>query len=175
MINGTAAGQVRIDLQTYVLKRIMRTVLMHANGHMQRMTGGRYQLRLREQSDELRAHGLGLDVEDRHAGGARRKVTTLSGGEGFQASLALALGLSETAQRTSGAVELGALFIDEGFGSLDAQALDEVVKILRELPSVEGRLVGVITHVEDLKRRIDAQVLVTRDGVGSRLAVSGTS
>jgi DNA repair protein SbcC/Rad50 len=175
LVNGTATGQLRLDLRTFVLKRIMRSVLAHANVHLARMTGGRYQLRLREAGEELRAHGLGLDVEDRHAGGARRRVATLSGGEGFQASLALALGLSETAQRTSGAVELGALFIDEGFGSLDAHALDEVVKILRELPSVEGRMVGVITHVEDLKRRIDAQVLVTRDDVGSRLAVSGTS
>jgi DNA repair protein SbcC/Rad50 len=95
LVNGTAAGQLRLDLRTYVLKRIMRNVLVSANVHLARMTGGRYQLRLRE-SAELRAHGLGLDVEDRHAGGARRRVATLSGGEGFQASLAGANGQIRT-------------------------------------------------------------------------------
>jgi exonuclease SbcC len=145
--------------------------LGHANAHLARMTGGRYQLRLRDRSDELRARGLELDVEDRHAGGARRRVATLSGGESFQASLALALGLSEAAERTSGAVELGALFIDEGFGSLDAHALDGVVRILRELPLTQRRMVGVITHVDELKRRIEAQLLVTRDALGSRVEV----
>lgn len=171
LVNGTARGQTRLDLETYVLRRIFVGVLGHANAHLARMTGGRYQLRLRDRSDELRARGLELDVEDRHAGGARRRVATLSGGESFQASLALALGLSEAAERTSGAVELGALFIDEGFGSLDAHALDGVVRILRDLPLTQRRMVGVITHVDELKRRIEAQLLVTRDAVGSRVDV----
>jgi DNA repair protein SbcC/Rad50 len=171
LANGNAKGQTRLDLETYVLRRIFVGVLGHANVHLARMTGGRYQLRLRDRSDELRARGLELDVEDRHAGGARRRVATLSGGESFQASLALALGLSEAAERTSGAVELGALFIDEGFGSLDAHALDGVVRILRELPLTQRRMVGVITHVDELKRRIEAQLLVTRDPLGSRVEV----
>jgi DNA repair protein SbcC/Rad50 len=173
LANGTAKGHTKLDLETYVLRRILGDVLQHANVHLARMTGGRYQLRLRDRSDDLRARGLELDVEDRHAGGARRRVATLSGGEGFQASLALALGLSEAAERTSGAVELGALFIDEGFGSLDGHALDGVVRILRELPATQRRMVGVITHVEELKRRIEAQLLVTRDGVGSRVELVG--
>ncbi len=171
LANGNAKGQTRLDLETYVLRRIFVGVLGHANAHLARMTGGRYQLRLRDRSDELRARGLELDVEDRHAGGARRRVATLSGGESFQASLALALGLSEAAERTSGAVELGALFIDEGFGSLDAHALDGVVRILRDLPLTQRRMVGVITHVDELKRRIEAQLLVTRDALGSRVEV----
>jgi len=171
LVNGNARGQTRLDLETYVLRRIFVGVLGHANAHLARMTGGRYQLRLRDRSDELRARGLELDVEDRHAGGARRRVATLSGGESFQASLALALGLSEAAERTSGAVELGALFIDEGFGSLDAHALDGVVRILRDLPLAQRRMVGVITHVDELKRRIEAQLLVTRDALGSRVDV----
>jgi exonuclease SbcC len=169
LVNGNAKGRTRLDLETYVLRRIFVGVLGHANAHLARMTGGRYQLRLRDRSDELRARGLELDVEDRHAGGARRRVATLSGGESFQASLALALGLSEAAERTSGAVELGALFIDEGFGSLDAHALDGVVRILRDLPLTQRRMVGVITHVDELKRRIEAQLLVTRDALGSRV------
>lgn len=171
LANGNAKGRTRLDLETYVLRRIFVGVLGHANAHLARMTGGRYQLRLRDRSDELRARGLELDVEDRHAGGARRRVATLSGGESFQASLALALGLSEAAERTSGAMELGALFIDEGFGSLDAHALDGVVRILRELPLTQRRMVGVITHVDELKRRIEAQLLVTRDALGSRVEV----
>ncbi len=171
LTNGNARGRTRLDLETYVLRRIFVGVLGHANAHLARMTGGRYQLRLRDRSDELRARGLELDVEDRHAGGARRRVATLSGGESFQASLALALGLSEAAERTSGAVELGALFIDEGFGSLDAHALDGVVRILRDLPLTQRRMVGVITHVDELKRRIEAQLLVTRDALGSRVEV----
>jgi DNA repair protein SbcC/Rad50 len=171
LVNGNARGQTRLDLETYVLRRIFAGVLGHANAHLARMTGGRYQLRLRDRSDELRSRGMELDVEDRHAGGARRRVATLSGGESFQASLALALGLSEAAERTSGAVELGALFIDEGFGSLDAHALDGVVRILRDLPLTQRRMVGVITHVDELKRRIEAQLLVTRDALGSRVDV----
>ena len=171
LANGNAKGRTRLDLETYVLRRIFVGVLGHANAHLARMTGGRYQLRLRDRADELRARGLELDVDDRQAGGARRRVATLSGGESFQASLALALGLSEAAERTSGAVELGALFIDEGFGSLDAHALDGVVRILRELPLTQRRMVGVITHVDELKRRIEAQVLVTRDALGSRVEV----
>jgi DNA repair protein SbcC/Rad50 len=171
LANGHAKGRTRLDLETYVLRRIFVGVLGHANAHLARMTGGRYQLRLRDRSDELRARGLELDVEDRHAGGARRRVATLSGGESFQASLALALGLSEAAERTSGAVELGALFIDEGFGSLDAHALDGVVRILRDLPLTQRRMVGVITHVDELKRRIEAQLLVTQDALGSRVEV----
>ena len=171
LVNGNAKGQTRLDLETYVLRRIFAGVLGHANAHLARMTGGRYQLRLRDRSDELRSRGMELDVEDRHAGGARRRVATLSGGESFQASLALALGLSEAAERTSGAVELGALFIDEGFGSLDAHALDGVVRILRDLPLTQRRMVGVITHVDELKRRIEAQLLVTRDALGSRVDV----
>ena len=173
LVSGTAKGHTKLDLETYVLRRILGDVLRHANVHLGRMTGGRFQLRLRDRADELRARGLELDVEDRHAGGARRRVATLSGGEGFQASLALALGLSEAAERTSGAVELGALFIDEGFGSLDTHALDGVVRILRQLPLTQRRTVGVITHVDELKRRIEAQVTVTRDALGSRVTQRG--
>ncbi len=169
LTNGKVTGQFRLDLETYVLRRILTDVLLLANRHLAGMTGGRFQLRLNESEDELRASGLRLDVEDRHAGGRRRRVATLSGGEGFQASLALALGLAETAQRTSGAVEIGALFVDEGFGSLDSATLEEVVTILRRLPGDQHRMVGVITHVEALKGRITAQLEVvgSADGSGS--------
>lgn len=170
MADGKTTGEFRLDLETYVLRRILTNVLALANLHLSGMTGGRFQLRLDLEPKELRASGLRLEVEDRHAGGKRRSVKTLSGGEGFQASLALALGLAETAQRTSGAVEIGALFVDEGFGSLDSVTLEEVVTILRRLPGEQRRMVGVITHVEGLKGRIAAQLEVVGgrgDGGGS--------
>ncbi len=170
LVTGKVTGRFRLDLETYVLRRILDRVLVLANRHLDGMTGGRFQLRLNESEDKLHASGLRLDVEDRYAGGQRRRVATLSGGEGFQASLALALGLAETAQRTSGAVEVGALFVDEGFGSLDSATLAEVVSILRRLPTDQRRMVGVITHVDALKGRIAAQLEVVSgagDGSGS--------
>lgn len=170
LASGKLTGHFRLDLETYVLRRILTDVLLLANRHLAGMTAGRFQLRLADSEAELRANALRLEVEDRQAGGARRRVTTLSGGEGFMASLALALGLSEMAQRTSGAVEVGALFVDEGFGSLDSVALEEVVTVLRRLPGDERRMVGVITHVEALRGRIAAQLVVTATPEGSSVA-----
>ncbi|MFO7544039.1 MAG: SMC family ATPase [Trueperaceae bacterium] len=167
---GQVRGRARIDLETYVLQSIVASVLSIANRHLARMTDGRYALHLVDREDVASSRGLELEVADNFSGGERRPVHTLSGGEGFLASLALALGLSESAQRTSGAGELGALFIDEGFGSLDARSLDTVVDVLRTLPT-DGRLVGIITHVDEMKRRIPAQLLVEPAEVGSRFVV----
>lgn len=170
LASGQVRGRARIDLETYVLQSIVASVLNIANRHLARMTDGRYALHLVDREDVASSRGLELEVADNFSGGERRPVHTLSGGEGFLASLALALGLSESAQRTSGAGELGALFIDEGFGSLDARSLDTVVEVLRTLPT-DGRLVGIITHVDEMKRRIPAQLLVERAEVGSRFVV----
>lgn len=167
VLNGSQTGQVRLGLERHVLRQILNTVLANANRQLERMTG-RYRLRVTER-DAASTQSLDLDVEDAQAGLALRKVSTLSGGEGFQASLALALGLSEAAERTSGAVELGALFIDEGFGSLDQDALIKVTQVLRRLPEAQNRMVGVITHVDALKDRLDAQLLVSRTEAGSRI------
>jgi ATPase involved in DNA repair len=167
VLNGSQTGQVRLGLERHVLRQILNTVLANANRQLERMTG-RYRLRVTER-DAASTQSLDLDVEDAQAGLALRKVSTLSGGEGFQASLALALGLSEAAERTSGAVELGALFIDEGFGSLDQDALSKVTQVLRRLPEAQNRMVGVITHVDALKDRLDAQLLVSRTEAGSRV------
>lgn len=165
LANGQLAGRTKVKLETFVLQSIFHEVLDEGNRHLRHMTGGRYTLLLRESSGAS-ASGLELDVRDNAAGTDTRPVTTLSGGEGFLASLALALGLSEVAQRRSGGLELGALFIDEGFGSLDAQALDQVVDILRGLQDGH-RMVGVISHVEELKRRIPAQLHVIPGRRGS--------
>ncbi|HLU81993.1 MAG TPA: SMC family ATPase [Trueperaceae bacterium] len=165
LANGQLSGRTKVKLETFVLQSIFHEVLEEGNRHLRHMTGGRYTLLLRE-AVGASGSGLELDVRDNSAGSDVRPVATLSGGEGFLASLALALGLSEVAQRRSGGLELGALFIDEGFGSLDAQALDQVVDILRGLQDGH-RMVGVISHVEELKRRIPAQLHVLSGRGGS--------
>ncbi len=167
LANGQLPGRVKLKLETFVLQSIFHEVLEEGNRHLRHMTGGRYTLLLRETAGASDS-GLELDVRDNAAGAATRPVATLSGGEGFLASLALALGLSEVAQRRSGGTELGALFIDEGFGSLDADALDHVVGILRGLQDGH-RMVGVISHVEELKRRIPARLHVVTGQAGSRV------
>ncbi len=159
-----------MDFETFVLQSIFHQVLQTANHHLHHMTGGRYSLHLR-MDDSASARGLELDVSDHASGGDMREVRTLSGGEGFMASLSLALALSEIAQQQSGGSELGALFVDEGFGSLDQRTLAQVVEILRGLQE-DHRMVGVISHVDDLKRSIPVQLLVEPAERGSRIRVS---
>lgn len=166
---GQVTGAVRMDLETFVLRSIFQRVLAEGNHHLRHMTGGRYRLALGEHRGK-REEGLELDVIDSFSGGAARPAHTLSGGEGFLASLALALGLAEVAQRESGAAEHGALFVDEGFGSLDPRALEDAVAILRGLPEAH-RMVGVISHVDELKKRVPVQLLVHAGARGSRLEV----
>lgn len=166
LANGSLKGRAKVTFETFVLRSIFARVLHEANHHLKNMTGGRYTMLLIDEPGG-RDTGLELNVRDNQSGGESRPVHTLSGGEGFLASLSLALGMSEISQRESGGVELGALFIDEGFGSLDAQSLDQVVDILRGLEQGH-RMVGIISHVEDLKHRIPVQLLVSGDGRGSR-------
>ena len=169
--DGKLKGRAKVDFETFVLQSVFLRVLQFGNEHLGRMTGGRYALHLVDDARQASSRGLELEVADRAAGDARRPARTLSGGEGFLAALALALGLSESARRSSGGIELGALFVDEGFGSLDEVALERVVRILRDLPEQEDRVVGVISHVEELKRRIPTQVLVVPEARGSRIEV----
>ena len=169
LATGQVKGQSKMDLQTFVLRSIFGEVLTHGNAHLRHMTAGRYQLALKE-PENASDTGLELNVHDSFSGGAVRSVRTLSGGEGFLASLALALGLAEVAQQQSGAIDHGALFIDEGFGSLDPTALDNAVGILRGLQE-SRRMVGIISHVDELKKRIPVQLLVEAGDNGSTLEV----
>ena len=135
------------------------------------MSRGRFRLR----HDTTVAHraqaaGLGLVVEDAWTGVTDRPVAALSGGESFLASLSLALGLSDVVLRRSGGLRLDALFVDEGFGSLDEETLDDAVRALEELRE-HGRLVGVISHVPELRRRIPARIEVRRGATGSAAVV----
>ena len=167
--NGRLGGRDKVTLETYVQMMYFDRVLVRANERLRRMTDGQYELRRREQADNQRSQtGLDMEVID-HNSGSARDVRTLSGGESFMASLALALGLSDEIQSAAGGVKLDTLFVDEGFGSLDAHSLSQAVAMLASLTQ-GNRLVGVISHVEELGRRIDRKIIVTKDRAGGSSA-----
>ena len=161
-------GQAKLQLETYVQQYYFRRVVIRANQRLSMLTGDKFILRCSETSSNLRSQsGLGLEVLD-NSTGLWREVSTLSGGESFLTSLSLALGLSDTVQENSGGMELDAMFIDEGFGTLDEQSLHQAVELLGKL--ADGRrLIGVISHVEMLKNRIDSQIQVVKEADGSRI------
>ncbi|MBQ2015793.1 MAG: hypothetical protein II207_02205 [Clostridia bacterium] len=162
VFNGKLTTEGRLKLETYVQAIYFDQVLAHANRRLYAMTGGQYELaRQTEAGDKRSAYALNLDVIDHYGDVSRRSVKTLSGGESFLASLALALGLSDLIQERSGGVQLDTLFVDEGFGSLDAESLEKALQTLEEL-GAEHRLVGIISHVEELGQRIDRQIDVRK-------------
>ena len=158
-----------VSLQRFVLGALLEDVLVAANARLRKMTRGRYMLLIQQdrQSGKKKA-GLDLEVMDDYTGQAR-PVSTLSGGEGFMASLSLALGLSDVVTSHSGGVRLDTIFVDEGFGSLDAESLDLAVNTLIDLQK-GGRLVGVISHVEEMRQQIDARLEITAGRSGSKAA-----
>ncbi len=163
--NGTLSGKEKIMLETYVQMTYFERIIARANIRLLIMTGGQYELCHRREADNFRAQsGLELDVVD-HYNGSVRSVKTLSGGESFKASLALALGLSEEIQSASGGIKLDTMFVDEGFGSLDEESLQQAIRALKSL-SDGNRLVGIISHVGELKERIDKQIVVTKNKSG---------
>ena len=168
--NGRLSGQERFRLETYVQTTYFDRVLRRANLRLRVMSGGQYDL-LRRTENGLRSQaGLDLDVVD-HSNGTIRGVETLSGGESFLASLSLALGLADEIQSSASGVQLDTMFVDEGFGSLDGEALEKAVQVLNQL-SEGHRLVGIISHVPSLKERIDRQIVVKKDGSkGSSAAI----
>ncbi|MYZ38759.1 SbcC/MukB-like Walker B domain-containing protein, partial [Streptomyces sp. SID4917] len=164
---GTSAdNERRMRLESYVLAARLEQVAAAATVRLQRMSSGRYAL---VHSDArvsgLRRSGLGLQVVDAWTGSAR-DTATLSGGETFFASLALALGLADVVTDEAGGVRLDTLFIDEGFGSLDDQTLDEVLDVLDALRE-RDRSVGIVSHVADLRRRIPTQLEIVKERHGS--------
>lgn len=170
-VNGSLTGKQRIALETYVQITCFQRILHRANTRFMVMSGGQYELRRQETADSNRAQsGLELEVLD-HYNGSRRSVRSLSGGESFLASLSLALGLSDEIQSSAGGVRLDTMFIDEGFGTLDEETLQQAMKAFAAL--AEGdRLVGIISHVGELKERIDRQIVVTKTrSSGSRAEI----
>ena len=162
----------QIDLVSYVLGGEFEQVLQVASEHLQRMSDNRYRLVLSDKR-EKRARiggGLSISVED-NWNNDQREVNSLSGGESFLASLSLALGLAEVVQARNGGIEIETLFIDEGFGTLDAQTLELVMETLENIRE-NGRVIGLISHVEDMKERISAQVSIEKRQNGSTLRVN---
>ncbi|MDN7135354.1 AAA family ATPase [Pseudidiomarina terrestris] len=163
-------NEMRISLQRFVLAILLDDVLHEASIRLEQMSNGRYRLVRRETAGDRRKHGgLDLMIDDTHTG-QDRDVNTLSGGESFMAALALALGLSDVVQSYSGGIRIDTLFIDEGFGSLDSEALDLAIDVLANLRA-SGRTIGIISHVNELKLRIHKRIDVKRGVGGSRLRV----
>lgn len=163
--NGQLSGKEKIMLETYIQTAYFDRIIQRANLRLMTMSAGQYELvRLKEAGNTKSQSGLDLGVTD-HYNGTERSVRTLSGGESFMAALSLALGLSDEVQSSAGGIQIDTLFVDEGFGSLDMNSLDQAYRALAGL--AEGnRLVGIISHVEDLKERIDRQVIVTKEKSG---------
>ena len=163
--NGSISGKEKIMLETYIQMTYFDRIIRRANIRLLTMTGGQYELIRRIEAENNRAQsGLDLDVID-HYNGSVRSVKTLSGGESFKASLCLALGLSEEIQSSAGGIKLDTMFVDEGFGSLDEESLEQAIKALSDL-SQSNRLVGIISHVGELKERIEKQIIVTKEKSG---------
>ena len=161
---GTLTSKQKIKLEAYIQMNYLDRILRYANTRLMQMTAGQYELERIGAENQRSQSGLDLGVTD-HYNGTRRSVKTLSGGESFKASLALALGLSDEVQSSAGGIRLDTLFLDEGFGSLDEESLELAIRVLSGL--TEGdRLVGIISHVGALKDRIDRQVVVHKARTG---------
>ena len=166
---GTLNGSVKIDFESYIQRKYFQQVVWCANRRLEKMSSGQFLLKCREM-DRLGVRaktGLELDVFSLLTGSVR-DVKTLSGGESFMAALALALGLSDTIRSTAGSIRLETLFIDEGFGSLDENAREQAVRVLEQL-SGENRLIGIISHVPELKEQIEARLEVSKSKDGSHV------
>lgn len=163
-MNGTMSGKQKITLETYIQMTYFDRILARANTKFMVMSKGQYELKRRTENGKKSQVGLELDIID-HYNGTERNIQTLSGGESFQASLSLALGLSEEIQSMSGGIQLDTMFIDEGFGSLDEDALQQAIRILQEL-SDGNRLIGIISHVADLKEKMEKQIVVKKEKFG---------
>lgn len=167
--NGDLSGKEKIKLETYIQTTYFDRIIRRANLRFMEMSSGQYELKRQRVASDIRGQsGLDLVVID-HYNGTERSVRTLSGGESFMASLSLALGLSEEVQSSSGGVSVDTLFVDEGFGTLDSDSLDLAYKALTNV--TEGnRLVGIISHVAELRNKIDNQIIVKKEKSGGSAA-----
>ncbi len=168
--NGNLTGKEKIMLETYVQTTYFDRIIARANTRFMVMSGGQYELKRRKEGGNRSQSGLDLDVID-HYNGTERSVKTLSGGESFKASLSLALGLSDEIMSAAGGIRLDTMFVDEGFGSLDGESLSQAMRALSGLVE-SNRLVGIISHVDELKERIEKQIVVTKEkSGGSRVEI----
>lgn len=166
--NGNLAGSAKLDFETYVQRKYFKQIIAAANRRLAKMTSNEFILQCREVKNLSSRGEAGLDLDVYHmVSGTTRDVKTLSGGESFMAALSMALGLSDIIQNTVGAVRLETMFVDEGFGSLDDEARERAIQILKELAG-ERTLVGIISHVNELKEEVDWQLQVKKTEKGSR-------
>ena len=167
-ISGDINGKEKISLETYVLTAYFDRIIVKANTRLMNMSDGQYELKRREEGGKKSKSGLELDIID-HYNGTERDVRTLSGGESFKASLSLALGLSDEIQSSAGGVKLDTMFVDEGFGSLNEESLRKAIDTLMSLAD-GNRLIGIISHVAELKERIDKQIVIRKQAIGGSTA-----
>lgn len=168
--DGKVSGSARIDFQTYVQRQYFKQMIQAANRRLKIMTDGAFLLQCRELEDLGKQGEAGLDLDVYSMATDRiRDVKTLSGGESFMAALSMALGMADVIQNTAGSVQMDAMFIDEGFGSLDEESRMKAIRILKELAG-ERRLVGIISHVTELKEQIGRKLVVKKDAGGSHAA-----
>lgn len=164
-VNGNITGKQKITLETYIQTAFFDKIIARANVHLMKMSGSKYDLKRKDVADNLSSKsGLDLNVID-HYNGTERSVKSLSGGESFIASLSLALGLSDEIQASAGGIKMETMFVDEGFGSLDEETLRQAMQALSGL-SENNRLVGIISHVAELRSEIDKQLVVTKEKSG---------
>lgn len=167
--NGNISNHHKIKLEAYVLGEYFKRVLGRASTRLMVMSDNHYELEIHNEPDNMRSQsGLEIDVID-HYNGTRRSVKSLSGGEKFMASLSIALGLSDEVQASAGGVQLDAMFVDEGFGSLDSNTLELAMRALSGIAQSD-RLVGIISHVDALNERIDKKIVVKKDAVEGSVA-----
>lgn len=167
--NGRLSGSAKIDFETYIQRQYFKKIIHEANKRLLTMSGHQFILKLKEGTSAGRRSNEGLDLSVYSlVTNSERDIKTLSGGESFLAALAMALGLSDIAIRQAGAVHLDMMFIDEGFGSLDEQARKQAIEVLEHLAG-ENRLVGIISHVTELKEQIDHKLMVSRTDKGSHV------
>ncbi|MDR3280100.1 MAG: hypothetical protein LBT23_06285, partial [Synergistaceae bacterium] len=165
------AANGKLDFETYAQTAYFERVLRAANTRLKLMSQNRYALLRKTDNDDGRKRsGLELEVMDAYTGKAR-SANSLSGGESFMTSLSLALGLSDVVQQSVGGIRLDAMFIDEGFGSLDPDVLELAVRTLSDMTG-GGRIIGIISHVAELRERIDKQVRVEKTPSGSKISLS---
>lgn len=170
--SGRLSGSAKIDFETYIQRQYFEQIIREANKRLLVMSNRQFMLKLKEESSAGKKSNEGLDLSVYSlVTDSERDVKTLSGGEAFLAALSMALGLSDIATRNAGAIHMDMMFIDEGFGSLDVQARTHAIEVLNELAG-NHRMIGIISHVTELKEQIDRKLVVIRSDKGSKAAWS---
>ncbi|MGI6070071.1 MAG: SbcC/MukB-like Walker B domain-containing protein [Blautia sp.] len=169
LAGGSMTGSIKLDFESYVQRQYFSQVIANANRRLQKMTSGEFLLKCRSLGDLKNQGKVGLDLDVYSMVTQKtRDVRTLSGGESFMAALSMALGLADVIQDTAGGISLETMFIDEGFGSLDDHAREQAIRVLSELAG-DHRLIGIISHVTELKEQIEQQIVVEKGVHGSRI------